>query len=59
MPVELAALIVALLWGAVTAMLALRGKKEIENANPDLPSHRREISAQHFAPMPNGSCRPR
>ena len=37
MPVELAALIVALLWGAVTAALALKGRQEIKNANPDLP----------------------
>jgi hypothetical protein len=36
-PVELAALIVALIWGAVAAVLALRGRKEIKNANPDLP----------------------
>ena len=37
MPVELAALIVALLWGAVTAALALKGRQEIKNAKPDLP----------------------
>jgi len=37
-PVELAALIVALIWGAVAAVLALRGKKEIQNANPALPT---------------------
>jgi Putative Actinobacterial Holin-X, holin superfamily III len=37
MPVELAALIVALLWGAVTAALALKARQEIKNANPDLP----------------------
>ena len=37
MPVELAALIVALLWGIVTAALALKGRQEIKNANPDLP----------------------
>jgi hypothetical protein len=37
MPVELAALIVALLWGAVTAVLALKGRQEIYNADPDLP----------------------
>jgi hypothetical protein len=37
MPVELAALVVALLWGAVTAALALKGRQEIKNANPDLP----------------------
>src|SRR3954453_3330996 len=38
MPVELAALIVALLWGAAAAVLALRGRKEIKEANPQLPT---------------------
>ena len=37
MPVELAALIVALLWGIVAAVLAARGRKEIKQANPQLP----------------------
>ena len=37
MPVELAALIVALLWGTVTAVLAVKGRQEIKNANPELP----------------------
>ena len=37
LPVELAALIVALLWGAVTAALALKGRQEIKKANPQLP----------------------
>jgi hypothetical protein len=37
MPVELAALIVALLWGVVTAVLAAKGRQEIKNANPELP----------------------
>jgi uncharacterized membrane protein YqjE len=37
MPVELAALIVGLLWLVVTAVLALRGRQEIKNANPELP----------------------
>jgi uncharacterized membrane protein YqjE len=38
MPVELAALIVALLWGIVAAVLALRGRQEIKDANPQLPT---------------------
>jgi hypothetical protein len=38
MPVELAALIVALLWGVVAAVLASRGRKEIKEANPQLPT---------------------
>lgn len=37
MPVELAALIVALLWGAVTAVLAAKGRQELKKANPQLP----------------------
>jgi uncharacterized membrane protein YqjE len=37
MPVELAALIVALLWGAIAAVLALKGRQEIKKANPELP----------------------
>jgi uncharacterized membrane protein YqjE len=37
MPVELGALIVALLWGIAAAVLALRGRKEIKQANPQLP----------------------
>ena len=36
-PVELAALVVGLLWLVVTAALAARGRQEIKNANPDLP----------------------
>jgi F0F1-type ATP synthase assembly protein I len=36
-PVELAALIVALLWGTVAAVLALRGRKKFKDANPQLP----------------------
>lgn len=38
MPVELSALIVALLWGVAAAVLALRGRKEIQEANPQLPT---------------------
>ena len=37
MPVELAALIVALIWGLVAGALALKGRQEIKNANPELP----------------------
>ncbi len=37
MPLELGALIVALLWGIAAAVLALRGRKEIKQANPQLP----------------------
>jgi len=38
MPYGWAALIVAVLWGIVAAVLALRGKKEIKEANPQLPT---------------------
>jgi uncharacterized membrane protein YqjE len=38
MPVELAALIVAVLWGIGAAVLAMRGRKEIKEANPQLPT---------------------
>jgi uncharacterized membrane protein YqjE len=38
MPVELAALVVAVLWGIVAAVLALRGRKEMKAANPALPT---------------------
>ena len=34
---ELAALIVALLWGIVTALLASTGRKKLQQANPQLP----------------------
>lgn len=37
-PVELAALLVALLWGIAAAVLAMRGRKEIKDANPALPT---------------------
>jgi F0F1-type ATP synthase assembly protein I len=35
---SLAALIVAVLWGIAAAVLAMRGKKEIKEANPQLPT---------------------
>ena len=37
MPVELAFLIVTVLWAIVGAVLAARGRKELKNANPQLP----------------------
>lgn len=37
MPVELAALIVALLWAITTAVLASMGRKRLQEANPQLP----------------------
>ncbi len=38
MPVELAALIVGLVWGIAAAVLAIRGRNEIKEANPQLPT---------------------
>ena len=37
MPVELAFLIVTILWAIAGAVLAARGRKELKNANPQLP----------------------
>jgi hypothetical protein len=37
MPVELAALIVAVVWAAVTGVLAGMGRKKLQEANPQLP----------------------
>lgn len=37
LPAELAAFIVALLWGIAAAVLATKGRQEIKNANPQLP----------------------
>jgi hypothetical protein len=37
MPLELAALIVGLLWAVVAAVLAARGRSEMKKANPQLP----------------------
>jgi uncharacterized membrane protein YqjE len=38
MPVELAALIVSLLWAAAGAVLAVRGRNQVKQANPQLPT---------------------
>jgi uncharacterized membrane protein YqjE len=38
MPVELAALIVGLVWAMAAAVLAIRGRKEIKEANPQIPT---------------------
>ena len=38
MPTELAALIVGLVWAAAGAALALRGKRELQQTNPQLPT---------------------
>ncbi|HET6625770.1 MAG TPA: phage holin family protein [Nocardioidaceae bacterium] len=38
-----AALVVAVLWGIVAAVLAMTGKKEIKQANPQLPTTQRTL----------------
>jgi uncharacterized membrane protein YqjE len=38
MPIELAALVVGVLWGVIAAVLAMTGRKEIRAANPQLPT---------------------
>jgi uncharacterized membrane protein YqjE len=37
MPIELAALIVTVLWGIAAAVLAARGRKQLKEADPQLP----------------------
>jgi uncharacterized membrane protein YqjE len=37
MPIELAALIITLLWAGIAAALALKGRQEMKDANPALP----------------------
>ena len=37
LPIEIGALITALLWGAIAAVLATVGRKELKEANPQLP----------------------
>jgi uncharacterized membrane protein YqjE len=37
MPVELAALIIAVMWAVVTGVLASIGRKKLQHANPQLP----------------------
>lgn len=43
MPMELAALIVAVLWGIVAAALAVTGRKEIKEADPQLPKTQQSL----------------
>ena len=43
MPIELAALIVAALWGIVAAVLAMRGRKELQEADPQLPKTQQSL----------------
>ena len=43
MPVELAALITAALWGIVTAVLVSMGRKNLKEANPELPQTQQSL----------------
>jgi uncharacterized membrane protein YqjE len=43
MPVELAALITTLIWAVVAGVLAMSGKKELKNTNPQLPTTQRTL----------------
>lgn len=43
MPLELAALITALLWLIITAVLGLNGKKTLARTNPALPQTQRSL----------------
>ena len=42
-PRSLAALIVGLIWAAVAAVLAMRGRQEIKEARPDLPATKESL----------------
>ena len=43
MPLWAAGLIIAVVWGIVTAVLALRGRKEMKQSSPQLPMTQRSL----------------
>src|SRR5690606_598973 len=43
MPIELGALIVAVIWGIVAAVLAMRGREELKEADPQLPQTQQSL----------------
>ncbi|WP_228942730.1 phage holin family protein [Nocardioides sp. Leaf374] len=43
LPLWLAALVVALVWGVVAGVLALTGKKALQQSNPQLPTTQRTL----------------
>jgi hypothetical protein len=50
MPIELAALITALIWCVVAAVLAARGRTEIKAAHPELPTTQQTLKEDvHWA----------
>ena len=46
MPIELAALITALLWGVVAGVLAMTGRKALNESNPQLPKTQQSLKGQ-------------
>ena len=51
MPVEPAALIVTLLWALIAAVLALVGRKNLKNANPQPPQTQQTLKEdRHHGP---------
>jgi len=43
MPIELAALITAVVWGVIAGVLALTGKKALKESNPQLPQTQQSL----------------
>ena len=43
LPTETAYLIVALIWGAIAAVLAMQGRKKLKEADPTLPTTQRTL----------------
>lgn len=43
MPIELGALITAVLWGIVAAVLAANGRKKLQQTHPELPTTQRTL----------------
>jgi len=46
MPIELGALITAVLWGVIAGVLAMTGKKELEQSNPQLPKTQKSLKGE-------------
>jgi uncharacterized membrane protein YqjE len=59
MPLWLAALIVTLLWGVIAAVLAARGRKELQQATPPVPEQTVETVKEdiQWAKTQTGSAR--
>ena len=46
MPIELGALITAVLWGAVAGLLAMSGRKALQESNPQLPKTQQSLKGE-------------